>query len=252
MKLPDPLLPVKPLRMNEIQRLAKYLHYILVRQPDACGIVPDGEGFYPLKDVLHALRESSWPRVRLHDIMAMNYHLSKPEIETTTDMIRAIDRRHQPSIAPTTTPPKLLFACVRRKAYYRVQRNGLDTPPPHIARIVLFAESDLALTVGRRKDRAPILVTVHTTLAQRLSLTFERFGDHILLAPAIPAECCTLPPPPVLPKSPKPSPAPATERQAGSYQLDWQNLASAASKWPPAGKTKKRKAERGRTKHRRP
>jgi putative RNA 2'-phosphotransferase len=237
--------------MDEDRRLAKILHFILARQPDAFGLVPDRDGFYPINDVLHVLREEKWPNVRRNDLIVLNCRLAKPEIEVDAGMIRAIDRRHLPSIAPEKTPPKLLFACVRRKAYQSLLRDGLHTPLPHIGHIALFADSELAKTVGRRKDRSPILVTVHTTLALRLGLAFERFGENIILAPAVPAECCTLPPPPPQDKKRSATDAPEAKGPAGSFAMDWQHFASAGKERPPAEKSSKRRASQRRPKRRR-
>ncbi len=226
---------------NDI-KLARLLHYILGRRPDEFGLVPDGEGYVPLKELVKILHEEKWSQVRPAHLESLPYRLPQAGIEIDGKLIRACRREHLPKATACPTVPKELFTCIRRRAYTVVSRNGL-APQHHPDRVVLFAERAMALRVGRRRDAQPLVVTVQTTRAKSAGIQFERLGETLYLAARLPADCCRLPAPPRPARTPqanKEHPAAPIAPEAGSYTLDWDRLA-ADSFSPPQRAPKKSK-----------
>lgn len=223
-------------------KLARLLHYILGRHPDEFGLVPDSEGYVPVKELVRILQEEQWPHVRPAYLESLPHRLPQAGIEMRAKHIRASRREHLPKATPCPTVPKELFTCIRRRAYTAVSRHGL-TPQHHPDHVVLFAERAMALRVGRRRDAQPLVVTVQTTIAQGAGIQFQRLGETIYLAARLPAECCRLPAPPRparTQQAPKEKPASPPASEAGSYTLDWDHLASGRTA-PPQRSPKKSK-----------
>ncbi|MBL0713019.1 MAG: hypothetical protein JJV98_04895 [Desulfosarcina sp.] len=212
--------------MKNPNKLAKFLHYILGRRPDEFGLVPDEQGYVAVKDLIKVLHEEKWHHVRPGHLETLPYCRPNAGIEMDQHRIRACERGNLPAFSDSTPPPKLLYSCIRRKAYLTVSRHGL-VPQTHPDKVVLYADMALAQRVGRRRDATPIVVTVQTTVAQRAGILFMRFGQSIYLAASIPVNCCRLPTPPKPTRSERREKevAPAKPPQpAGSYTVDWDRL----------------------------
>ncbi len=226
---------------NDI-KLARLLHYILGRRPDEFGLVPDDAGYVPLKDLLKVLHEEKWSHVRPALLESLPYRVPQAGIQMDQQYIRASSREHLPKATPCNDVPKELFTCIRRKAYTAVSRSGL-APQHHPDRVVLFAEREMALRVGRRRDAHPLVVTVQTTVAQNAGIQFDRLGAAVFLTGRIPADCCRLPAPPWTaraPQAPEDTPTATPSIEAGSFTLDWERLSS-RSALPTKGSPRKSK-----------
>ena len=204
------------------KRLAKLLDYILARRPDEFGLVTDKEGFIKVKDLLKALSEeeglSYVRRAHLDEILIT---LLDPTFEIVGNAIRAKDRQHLPNHTYAADPPKLLYHCVRQKAYPHVAIKGIN-PTGH-ARVVLAADPLLAQRIGRRIDRTPVLLTVQIQQCHDRGAIFFSAGEALFLVDLVPPGCFTGPP---LPKE-KPDLAkgvkqknPAQKPPAGTFFID--------------------------------
>ena len=204
------------------KQLAKFINYILSRRPDEFGLVLDTEGFVKIKVLLKAVNEEEGfryvRRTHLNEIM-----LTVPDhtIEVFDNMIRSKTRDQLPQPSYAMNPPKLLFTCVRQKAYPHVHEKGIR--PTGYSQVVLSSAPEMAQRIGKRTDPAPVLLTVQVQNAVDRGVVFFRSGEHLFLADFIPAECFSGPP---LPKE-KPDtkkPEPQTVRlqpePAGSYFID--------------------------------
>jgi putative RNA 2'-phosphotransferase len=72
--------------------------------------------------------------------------------------------------------------------------------------VVLSADPEFAMRIGRRRDPKPVLLEVQTSAARRRNSSFTVFGD-LYLTKEIPADCISGPPveeEPVVRKSEKP------------------------------------------------
>ena len=204
------------------KRLEKFIAYVLGRRPDEFGLVPDAEGWVKIKDLLKAVNEEDgWRHVRRAHIDEIVLTQADAAIEISDNRTRALSREYLPVPQPASRPPKLLYACIRRRAHPVVLEKGLNAAEGE--KIVLAAAADLALRIGRRRDPQPVLVTVNVDQVLARGTALERVGDLIYTADAIPVGCFTCPP---LPKEKLTAPKPAIEdertsrREAGTFVLN--------------------------------
>ncbi len=204
------------------KRLAKLLDYILGRRPDEFGLVTDSDGYIKIKELLKALSEeeglSYVRRAHLDEILIT---LPDPSFEISDNTIRAKSRLHLPAHAYAPDPPKLLYHCVRQKAYPHVYTKGIS--PTGYSRIILASNLSLAKRIGRRIDRSPTLLTVQVQHCLDKGVVFFKAGEALFLADFIPPGCFSGPP---LPKE-KPDALkteiplkPAQKTPAGSFCID--------------------------------
>jgi putative RNA 2'-phosphotransferase len=207
---------------QNIKRLSKFISYVLGRRPDEFGLVPDDKGFVKLKEFLKAVtEEEGWRHVRQAHINEILLTRGRPGIEVKNKLIRSRDREELPARESVSDLPKLLYTCIRSKAYPVVHRKGIF--PQGRSSIILSAAREMAEKIGRRRDRHPVLLTVHVAQAIERGLAFERFGDSIYLTDFVPADCFSGPPlPKEKPDARKSEPAAEKSRpaEAGSFTLD--------------------------------
>ncbi len=183
------------------KQLAKYITYILGRKPDEFGLVPDTDGFVKMKELIKAICEEEGLRyVRRSHIDEILITLSNPPIEILDNLVRAKSRDHLPVRMPASNLPKLLYTCIRRKAYPSVLDKGIF--PIGRGHVILSTEKKLAQKIGKRIDQTPVLLTVQTQKVVKIGVILLQAGDLIFMAKTIPVGCFTGPP---LPKE-KPEP----------------------------------------------
>lgn len=181
--------------LKELKKTAKFIGYVLCVRPDEFGLIPDRDGSYRLKELLQALHEDPQGRtIRKGRLNEMALSLPDPPFEINAGLIRPRGPAQPPCLVREVKPPKLLYTAVRRRAYPHVSKKGIPKGPH--GRIVLCRDRDLAIRIGRRKDPEPVLLTVNTAQAQKLGVSFMRFGNLIYVADDIPKQCFTGPPVP--------------------------------------------------------
>ena len=247
------------LDLRQAEQLARFVAYVLGRRPDEFGLVTDGEGFVPAADLLMVAHEEGWPRIRRSHLETLNYHVGREVLDFRAHLVRAANRSRLAEIRPVDAAcPKLLYAPIRRRAYEAVAQHGLK-PQGHTGRVVLFADRALAEKIGRRRDAAPVLVTVNVASVEAHGRVLQPFAEAIFLTEAVPAESCRLPRAPqtvpkrqtgpeTTPKAPTtpgsffpdptshPKGAPATSKntkqgQRPSRSKDWQRQRQKARRW---------------------
>jgi putative RNA 2'-phosphotransferase len=223
---------------HKVARLAKFLSYILGRRPDEFGLMPDRDGYFKIKDLLKALsEETGWSYARRSHLQEVLLTCSQPDIEIDNERIRASTRTHLPPLHPAADPPKLLYTCIRRRAYPRVHDRGIA--PVEDAPVVLATLPELALRMGRRKDPDPVLLTVNTAQGQASGSVYHQFGKLLYTTDFVAAGTFSGPPLPKEPPATGKSPATEPPRPAvapGSFILDPQRAMS-----PQPGKSDRRK-----------
>ena len=221
------------------QSLAKLITYILGRRPDEFGLVPDPNGFVKLKDLLKALNEEEgWKYVRRSHLDEILYSLSDPPFEISEKQIRAKARNQLSLPEPAQDPPKLLFTCIRRRAYRTVSEKGIF--PMGYQQVVLSSDQDQAVRIGKRIDPDPVILTIQVQKSIAKGVRFLQTGELLYLAESIPTSCFSGPP---LPKerleAKKTDDTGETHRpkMAGTYPV---NLADPERNSPAGRKSKKR------------
>lgn len=197
--------------IRNAQRLARLLDYALGRRPDEFALIPDDEGFVPVKELLKALHEDpQMPAVRQADLTALSVILPDCPVDLRGTRIRARRRDHLPPPAPADHPPAILFTTVRPRAYARVQAAGIR-PGTH-PWVVLAASEATALRIGRRRGPDPVLLEVDSRLLSREGVSLVRLVPGLFGAVQIPRGCFhgpPLPEPKAEPAPPKPAAPPA-------------------------------------------
>ncbi len=175
-------------------QLAKFLDYILGRRPDEFGLVPDGEGYVKIKDLLKVMHEEAgWGYVRQGALQEVVGRLPDAPIEMDGSRIRAVQRELLPEPAAPESLPKLLFTAVRERAHRAVLENGI-TPLGGFSHVVMASDQDLAERIGHRIDPDPVLLTVQVAWATQRGVEFQQFGEKLFLAESIPVGAFMAPP----------------------------------------------------------
>lgn len=175
--------------------LSRFLIYVLGRRPDEFGLVPDSQGFVTFKELLQALHEEEgWRHVRQSHINEILMGTHRSLFETEADRIRSVERLWEAECRrPALFLPKILFTPIRRRAHAAVMEKGLKG---HAGRpVILSADRETALRIGRRRDPDPVLLEVRAAAAKQSGILFHAFGD-LFLGPEIPAPLIAGPQPP--------------------------------------------------------
>lgn len=200
---------------KSIKQLSQFIGYVLGRRPDEFGLVTDPEGYVKLKEFFKVLHEEEgWKYVRRSHIDEMLISSANPSVEIKEDTIRAACRDHLPKHVPVSDLPKILFTCVRKRAYPFVLEQGLvPTAYPHV---ILTPNQDMAKRLGKRIDPDPVILTVHTHQAVNKKVVFFKVGEAIYRTESLPAGCLTGP---LLPKQ-----KPETKKREPAEQLEPRSL----------------------------
>jgi len=209
-------------------QLARMLAYVLGRRPDEFGLVTDAQGFVKIKELLKALEEDESIRhVRRGHLDEIVATMPDAPIEISEGRIRAKDRTQLGPHAPAENLPKLLFTCVRRKAYPVVLERGIS--PGSFPLVVLSSDREMACRIGKRSDGSPVLLTVSVQQAREANVRFLSSGGSLFLAEEIPPSCFTGPPPrKIYEEAPprEPPKAPSAPKHPGSFFPDPANIFS--------------------------
>ena len=182
------------------KQLSKFISYVLGRNPGEFGLVVDDNGYIKIKEFLRAIGEEEGYRyVRKSHIDEILVSLPNPPVEINNNCIRAKFRDNLPKQNQILNPPKLLYTCVRRKAYPVVLIKGIF--PMGFNKVVLSSMPEMAERIGKRRDSSPVPLIVQTKKAMAHGTVFYEAGETLFLTESIPIDCFTGPP---LPKQQTP------------------------------------------------
>ena len=210
-------------KQKEPKQLEKLMFYILGRRPDEFGLVLDDQGFVRLKDLLKAISEEpGWGYVRKSHIHEVFMSCCEKSFVLEDDRVKAACSDHALNLEEAIFPPKLLYRCVRRRAYPVVCRQGIT--PLGQARVFLATTDELAQRMGKRRDTAPVLLTVQAQRAFEMGVRFSKQGEFIYITDHVPVGYFTGPPLPKEKKKeapkPKKEPVAMPEASPGSFTFD--------------------------------
>lgn len=235
---------------QKIDKLLKLLIYILGRQPDEFGLLPDENGFVKIKDLIKSLgEEPGWRHVRLNHIREAVYSAGSPTLEVENNQIRAKDRTNLFLPLIPSIYPKILYYPVRRRAYPALLEKGLRADASG-KRIILVKSIDLAQRLGRRIDPSPVILTVNLKHALENGATIWRYGKLLFLSDGLPLGCFSGPPLPQKPPESKPVDLAKTQalpKTPGSYYLDLTIDSSANNQSQKRSRQRKNEWKRDRT-----
>ncbi len=185
--------------MNDrgLRRLTKIIFAMLGRRPDAFGIVLEEGGWISIKELHQALMtEPGLPHITSKALRQF-FLLYRPEkFECQEDRIRVKPEWQGPdlTIYRETIPPEVLYVTIRPKAHAYVIAHGLR-PTGNKEWIVLSRDREIALRIGRRRDREPVMTEVLASKAYREGIVFRKAGDLLYLVDSLDPRWMNIPPP---------------------------------------------------------
>lgn len=228
-------------KQSPAEQFAKLCEYILGRRPDEFGLVPDENGFVKTREFLKAVAETDgWRHIRQSHINEMLLVCRKPPVELESGRIRAVNRGQLPQRRPCETPPKLLYTCVRRKAYPVVLEKGIR--PTFQPEVVCSDNIEMAERIGRRRSPAPILLTIHAGRAADHNIYFLQAGEGLYITDCIPPDIFTGPPLPKEPEKPAKAEKPVQQQpQPGTFMMTPEKPKTKPEKSKPKWKKDKKR-----------
>ena len=173
--------------MND-RSLSKFMSLVLRHAPERYGLAPNDEGFVPLEElVVVASAQPGAGRVTEEDLRRVVRESDKQRFEIVKGRMRAryghsIEQR---IVYPPVEPPALLYHGTARHALAAIRRDGLRAMSRQY--VHCSVEPELALTVGRRHTREPVLLTIRAAEAHAAGVPFYNPEPRIFLADEIPA-----------------------------------------------------------------
>nr|HDN01142.1 hypothetical protein [Deltaproteobacteria bacterium] len=181
-----------------LKRLEKILFVMLGRRPDAFGIVLDKGGWLSIKELHRALDEETGmshitPRGLIQFLSL--YKPEKFEYQENYVRVRPESQRPDLTIYNEAKPPELLYVSIRPKAHGHVMAHGLQSSV-NKKWIVLSTEKEMALKIGKRRDKHPIIAEISALKSNEAGVVFRRAGKAIYLVEGMDVQWMKIPAPP--------------------------------------------------------
>jgi len=174
--------------MNELERLSRFLSYILRHEPRKFGLSPDGDGYVPIDGLLDQIRKKDrWRWVTKQHLIEVMKMSEKKRFEIVSNKIRALyghtfeTKIHFRSAAP----PEYLFHGTARRNLEKIEQEGLLPMKRQYVHLSVTPED--AYKVGLRRDRNPAVLKVLALKAHNQGIKFYKAGN-LFLAKRIPRE----------------------------------------------------------------
>ncbi len=185
---------------QELKRLEKILFAMLGRQPDAFGIVLDEGGWVSIKELHQALMKEAGVSHITPKGLTQFFSLYRPEkFEWQENHVRVRLELQGPDLTvyKEATPPELLYVSIRPKAHAHVIARGLQSSN-NKKWFVLSTKKEIALRIGRRRDRDPVIAEVMALKSSNAGVVFRRAGKLLYLVEGLDPQWMNIPPlPPV-------------------------------------------------------
>lgn len=176
------------------QALVRMLSYVLGVAPWEFALVPDPEGWVPVKELIKALgQEEGWRFVRRTMVADAAARLDPQALEMNQNQVRARQRRYAPA-QPALETPAHLYLGARPQGWAVMRKKGLAGAGDRT--VVLSKEPEAALRLGLRRGPDPVLVTVQAHQAADAGVVFSAWGEELFLCDWLPAQVLMGPPVP--------------------------------------------------------
>ena len=175
--------------MNYLE-LSKEVSYALRHAPWEYELEMDEQGFVPISQLLTALDETGHyeKNVTIEDLRHMMEVSDKKRHEIIGDKIRALYGHSIPMHIKKEEmiPPDVLYHGTTHRALDRILKEGLK--PMSRQYVHLSKDVDTALSVGKRRDDKPVLLSVDAKKAYEDGIKFYLGNDKVVLADYVPSE----------------------------------------------------------------
>lgn len=170
------------------KHLSKTVSMALRHTPEKLGLALSAEGWVTIDDLLHGLvnLNESWKTVTLNDLEQMDVESGKQRFEISEGRIRALygHSTHDTQIEyKPVPPPVVLYHGTSASAALLIMQEGLK--PMGRQYVHLADDKEIALIVGKRKDKKPVLFIIDAEAATAAGINFYHGNDNTWLADAI-------------------------------------------------------------------
>lgn len=176
--------------MIPLERLSRFLTFLLRHRPPDYPLAFDRRGFVPWSDLLARVK-ARFPDAVEEDVRAIVAGSEKQRFELRGDRVRAT-YGHSFAVdlaGESIVPPEKLYYGTARDLAQGILHEGLK--PRGRAYVHLSASADEARDVGRRRDPTPAVIVVAALAAHESGIEFYSTGP-LYLAAAIPRDFLSL------------------------------------------------------------
>jgi putative RNA 2'-phosphotransferase len=169
--------------------LSKEISYVLRHSPEKYGLELDNEGWVSVELLMIALRrEPKWDGLAEEDINEMIDKSSKKRHEVYDGKIRALygHSTSQKIKKTISEPPQLLYHGTTNKSVENILKVGLK--PQKRQYVHLSQDIETAITVGKRRDKNPVILLIESKKAYEEGIFFYLGEDKIWLSQPIPSK----------------------------------------------------------------
>ena len=169
------------------KRISKLMSLMLRHDPAKFGLSLDANGFASFAEVARAVDKKL--RADPREIRQVVRESDKQRFEIAGDGAEEkIRARYGHSVEGSVEyepvePPEVLYHGTSRAAVESIRREGLKAMSRQ--RVHLSADQEMALTVGRRHDPRPVILTIRALEAHRAGEKFYSPQEPVFLADAV-------------------------------------------------------------------
>jgi putative RNA 2'-phosphotransferase len=170
------------------ERLSRAISQALRHEPWLYELELDEEGWSDVATLLVALRGENpqWSALLESDLATMIATASKARHEMRNGRIRALYGHSLPGKLTKTKakPPSHLFHGTSAAVLPRIKATGLL--PMSRQYVHLSVDTDMAISVGKRKSSGPVVLIIHAAEASAAGHSFYIGNDKVWLADEVP------------------------------------------------------------------
>lgn len=174
----------------DIVAVSKATSHALRHEPWLYELELDDEGWTSVEPLLTSLRQerSEWSELSSDDLAQMIAESSKQRHEIRDGRIRALYGHSIPGKLKRTpaSPPGVLFHGTDPNAVPQITIKGLL--PMNRQYVHLSIDRAMAVAVGRRKSKTPVILRISATQAYACGIHFYQGNDKVWLADTVPSE----------------------------------------------------------------
>lgn len=174
----------------EYKKLSKKISYALRHSPESFGLEMDAKGFVDIDTLIRGLNElHAFERaITRRDIDYIMKIMEKKRFEIVGDKIRAFYGHSFDSTIEHVEkiPPKILYHGTAHKFAASIKTLGLL--PMSRQFVHLSEDLDVAISVGKRRDKEPLIFSIDTEKARGKGLRFYIGNQDVWLTEKVPPE----------------------------------------------------------------
>lgn len=170
-------------------KLSKEVSYALRHAPWEYELELNSEGWVEIAQLLSALRQNEqWESLREIDLVTMIEKSDKKRHVIVDGKIKALYGHSVPERINKSAemPPSVVYHGTAKRFLEEIMKTGLH--PMGRQYVHLSADKETAITVGKRKDSSPVLLSIDSQKAWNDGIRFYKGNNTIWLSDLVPSE----------------------------------------------------------------